>query len=322
MGTNPVATWTDANNTTQSGAAYKNTIDGDFAVAKRIVDAFAPRPAAVANMTILVDAGNVPNSVTNAPSEVAQQTTATFTAPVSNPRIDRVVVSLTTGAILVVAGTPAGSPTPPNIPNGYFACAQVLLTPGMSAIAAANITDERPFGTAAGTPANVPLIVLSGAATNVAELSLDFSALWSVYSVLEIRLIAAPVTNGANMLGLYRDNSGDVTGSSYQWSSSETSSGSSSVAIGHNNADTSFTIAAGVSNGNQPFGDVALTMRCSIDTNLFLMLTDFSTVYGNGASVLRRTGGAFANSGSANKGVSFKMNTGNMSYKYRVIGYP
>ncbi|MDE3023441.1 MAG: tail fiber protein [Pseudomonadota bacterium] len=143
-GTNPVGEYLDPNYTTQDPNTYRGSIDACFAVAKRIVDAFAPRPAATPNMTVLLDAGALFSGT--GITEVAQQTSPTFTAPVSNPRIDRIVTDLATGALSVIAGTEAPGPTPPAIPLGQAPCAQVYLTVGMSAIINSSITDERVIG--------------------------------------------------------------------------------------------------------------------------------------------------------------------------------
>src|SRR5574337_435955 len=140
-GTNPVATYTAPNNTTQTGSTYKANIDGAFAVGQRLFDAFAPHQATSRNMTIVLDAGCLLYGTTL--TEVAQQTSGTITAPVSNPRIDRVVVDQTTGTISVITGTEAASPSPPAIGTGKFPVAQIALTTTTTSITNSIITDER-----------------------------------------------------------------------------------------------------------------------------------------------------------------------------------
>jgi hypothetical protein len=130
---------------TQDGTTYKSSIDGAVSVAKRPGWIFAPHEQSTPNMTVRVDAGYVWDGTTLA--EVAAQSTATITAPVGNPRIDRVVVDATTGVVSVVTGTPAGSPTPPGIPANKIPIAQVLLQTSSSTITNSMITDERPFVT-------------------------------------------------------------------------------------------------------------------------------------------------------------------------------
>lgn len=140
-GTNPIATWLLSNFTTQDPTTYKGTIDGNFAVAQRFVNAFAPHAQSTPDMTVRLDAGFIMSGITL--TEVAAQNTGTITAPVGNPRIDRIVVDETTGAVSVITGTPAGSPTAPAITVGKVPVAQVLLQTSSVAISNAMITDER-----------------------------------------------------------------------------------------------------------------------------------------------------------------------------------
>lgn len=147
-----VAQFQQTNYTTQTGTAYPLAIDADWAVAARLVDNFAPHAQVTPNLTVGVDAGHIFNGTTL--SEVAAQTTGTFTAPVSNPRIDRVVIDRFTGTLSVVAGTENVSPSPPAIPAGTLPVAQVYLTVGMAAIGNTSITDERDLG-ALGTPSSL-----------------------------------------------------------------------------------------------------------------------------------------------------------------------
>lgn len=77
----------------------------------------------------------------------------------SNPRIDIIVAkvqdSLYSGAVnswslVVVAGTPAGSPAIPTAPANSVLLAQVLVGAGVTSIVNANITDRRIYMAAAG----------------------------------------------------------------------------------------------------------------------------------------------------------------------------
>lgn len=131
--------WTGAGQ--QDPSTYKGAIDGNFAVAQQIVSAFAPQQQAAANMTIQVLAGNVLDGgslVIN-----AAQSTGTITAPVTYPRIDRMVIDQRTGAISVVAGTENATPVAPAIPAGKLPCAQILLQTTSTVITNSMITDER-----------------------------------------------------------------------------------------------------------------------------------------------------------------------------------
>jgi hypothetical protein len=142
-----VATYSTPNYTTDSSPAYKAKIDGDFSVLATIAQAFASHAKATPDMTVQVDHGTL--FVNGAIVSQAQQTSGTITAPGGNPRIDRVVIDPLTGAMSIVTGTPAGSPTPPAIPAGQLPCAQILLQTSSTTITNSMITDER-IGPATG----------------------------------------------------------------------------------------------------------------------------------------------------------------------------
>jgi hypothetical protein len=131
------------NSGTDAGSAYRTKLEGNALVAQQIVSAFqcyANNPVAmnvlVAPATLLINGAIVTQAI---------QTSVTITAPVTNPRIDRVVLDAVTGVISVVAGAENVSPTPPALPNGKLPIAQLALTVGMVAINNANITDERAY---------------------------------------------------------------------------------------------------------------------------------------------------------------------------------
>jgi hypothetical protein len=82
----------------------------------------------------------------------AQDTLTVTTANPTNPRIDRVVVTVRdayyTGAFndvifQVLAGTPAGSPTAPAVPANSISLATLAVGAGVTSITTANITDTR-----------------------------------------------------------------------------------------------------------------------------------------------------------------------------------
>jgi hypothetical protein len=82
----------------------------------------------------------------------AQDTLTVTTANPTNPRIDRVVVTVRdayyTGAFndvifQVIAGTPAGSPTAPATPANSISLATIAVGAGVTSILTANITDTR-----------------------------------------------------------------------------------------------------------------------------------------------------------------------------------
>lgn len=131
-------------NYTQNAAAYPTNIDAAINAMAGPGFAFAPSAQDTPNMTVRVEAGAVLNGSTL--TEISAQSTASIAAPTTNPRIDRVVYDKLTGAVSVVTGTPAASPSAPAIPTGKMPCARVLLSVGQTAITNAAITDERVAG--------------------------------------------------------------------------------------------------------------------------------------------------------------------------------
>jgi hypothetical protein len=84
-------------------------------------------------------------------NDAATQLTVTTANP-SNPRIDRVVVTILdayyTGAsntvtFQVIAGTPAGSPVAPSVPQNSLSLATIAVAAGATSITNANISDTR-----------------------------------------------------------------------------------------------------------------------------------------------------------------------------------
>jgi hypothetical protein len=138
-----VATFVQSNYTSDTGTSYPLKLDAAMSVATRFVDCFAPHQATTANMTVLVDAGSIYTKSTFTLLNTAQQTTATLVAPVTNPRIDRVVITLTTGAVSVIHGTESATPTPPAFVSGVIPICQVALTTSTIAISNSMLTDER-----------------------------------------------------------------------------------------------------------------------------------------------------------------------------------
>lgn len=147
-----VAQYTRPDQTTQNGSPYRSNIDGGIVASERIALAFLPQAQAVANMTVRVLAGAL--VIGGALTEIAAQSTPTLVAPVTNPRIDRVVMNQATGAILVVSGAEAASPVAPTIPSGYSPICRVQLATSTTAIGASLITDERVAASSASTAAS------------------------------------------------------------------------------------------------------------------------------------------------------------------------
>lgn len=165
-------TYLQPNNTTQSGSVYKAAIDDSMAVLAETGQDGAPHQATVANLTVLIDALKIIKADGTLVS-VAQQT-ATFVAPVTNPRIDRIVIDMVTGIYSIIAGTEAASPAAPAITAGKLPCAQVSLSVGITQITNVLITDERtafvqvhPANVGAGTLASdVTVSILDSVTTN------------------------------------------------------------------------------------------------------------------------------------------------------------
>lgn len=97
--------------------------------------------SAIGSGTVTLSANGTATLQANA--LIASQVTPAFTAPVTDPRIDRIVIDQRTGLLSVVAGAEAATPVAPAIPAGQVPVAQVRLEPGDIAITAAMITDER-----------------------------------------------------------------------------------------------------------------------------------------------------------------------------------
>ena len=165
-----VATFLQTNFTTQDATSYKAAIDGDVSVMAKLAAPFAPHAQGVPNMTVAVDAGAVFSGGTL--NIVAMQSTGTIAAPVSQPRIDRVVINAMTGGISVVTGTESATPVAPAIPAGFLPVAQVLLATTSTSITNAMITDERVNGNLLPSPSTkviaqnaVPLSFVAVAST-------------------------------------------------------------------------------------------------------------------------------------------------------------
>ncbi|MBI3771476.1 MAG: hypothetical protein HY272_02035 [Gammaproteobacteria bacterium] len=138
-----VGTRKQTNYLTDDPSTYKAAIDGNTKVDALIAGAFAPHEATTPNMTVKVDAGNL--LIGNTLVSAGQQTTGTITAPVGNPRIDRIVIDAITAIVSIITGTPAASPTPPTITTGKVPICYVLLQTSSTAITNNMITDERPL---------------------------------------------------------------------------------------------------------------------------------------------------------------------------------
>lgn len=149
-----VSTFIQPSRPPMTGPEYTAAIDASIKVMSRIGTAFAAHQVEpTANMTVVVDAGSIFDG--SVLTEVAQQTTTTITAPVTNPRRDIVYVDQITGAVGVATGTPAGSPVDPAIPANKLPVARITLFVGMTEITNVDLTDIR-------TPSAVGAVPKSG----------------------------------------------------------------------------------------------------------------------------------------------------------------
>ena len=147
----PNYTRPDFTDAAQDGATYRVNLDAAAQLAERLGLAFLAQAQASPDMTVRVLAGAL--LVNGALTEVAAQNTGTIAAPVTNPRIDRVVIDAATGAVSVVTGAENASPSAPAIPAGKLPVARVALAPSTAAITPSLLTDER-VATAAPTSAS------------------------------------------------------------------------------------------------------------------------------------------------------------------------
>jgi hypothetical protein len=129
----------------------------NWAVAKRMVSAFAPQAQSSPDMTVFLNKGWLLNNT--AVIEVAPQTVGPFAVP-TVVRTDRIVVNRADGVASVVTGTD-GVTTPPAVPSGCLPVARVVLTAGMTEITNEALYDERVFADQAPT-LNANLTALSG----------------------------------------------------------------------------------------------------------------------------------------------------------------
>ncbi len=102
---------------------------------------FAPYETDPATMEVQLNPGRI-NQGTDVIT-LAVQTSGAIAAPITDPRIDRVVVSDTTGVISVITGSESGSPVAPAFGLDTIPIAQILLYVGMTEIVNDDITDER-----------------------------------------------------------------------------------------------------------------------------------------------------------------------------------
>lgn len=134
--------YTAPDNTAQAASTYKNNLDNAATVHDRVSGGLQVAAQASPDMTIRYTAGSIQNLTTL--TEIATGSSGTIVAPSANPRIDRIVVDNSTGAITVLTGTEDASPTAPAITAGKTVLAQIALATSTTQITNSLITDERP----------------------------------------------------------------------------------------------------------------------------------------------------------------------------------
>lgn len=136
--------------TAGSGTAYPLNIDQGLASAQILANQFQPHESAsgsplAPDMTITIDAGvlYVGSVLTAKAQQITSASPADFIAPVTNPRIDRVGINITTGNYEVTTGTEAASPVAPDYPADNYPLCQIALATSTTQITNSLITDER-----------------------------------------------------------------------------------------------------------------------------------------------------------------------------------
>jgi len=136
----------------------------------RIAAAFAPHESDPRSMAVVVDPGHF--MVGSTLIETTTQLVSGFTAPTANPRIDRIVVNITSGLAQLVVGTEAADPSPPPLQPDQIPIARVRLLPQATSVFNGDITDERDFSrfgnTVGGSLLNIQVFKASGTYTPTA----------------------------------------------------------------------------------------------------------------------------------------------------------
>lgn len=206
--------YTRPNGTSQDTSTYKANIDNGFEVFERGLGShFQCHEQDTPNMTVRLQAGVIWTGPGSVATEVAAQNSGTITAPSSNPRIDRIVVTQTAGAVVVVSGAESASPSAPAISGNHIPIAQVALTVGQTTIQNEDITDERPiaFGLDTGGGSGISSVAADATPelggnldangyniTSVGAISFD-SALTSVTPASTDRIMLLDASDSNNM---------------------------------------------------------------------------------------------------------------------------
>lgn len=141
----PGASWTQPNFETQDATSYRTAIDNCVQITERIARGFMPRENDTPSMKIWVDIGYTYKVSTGSLTAISATQSPLFVTPVTNNRIDRLIVD-STGTYSIVKGTCAADPVAPNVTADNYPVCQVLLTTSTTEITNSMITDERACG--------------------------------------------------------------------------------------------------------------------------------------------------------------------------------
>lgn len=258
-----VGTYKPTDNTSDTSAAYKSAIDNNFAVLETAAH-FAVREAETPNMTVVAEAGIL--MIDGQPTVKIAQTSATITAPVTDPRIDRIVLSTLDATISIIAGTEAASPVAPDLLEDQLSLAQILLQTSTTAIDNSMITTERGL-------MSVPPVAAGGAwelissATASASPSVEFTSGFDTgYTkfAIEIKNVL-PATDSAELYLKYSSDAGSTyIATNYGYAGRKMSSGNEggNDAINQTQAVIGFDVSNNASYGGatgwiEILGDIA-----------------------------------------------------------------
>jgi len=124
---------------------YKNNIDSSIRANASLATNFYPHESSTPAMTVDMEAGRIWDFASGALIEEAARVTSTITAPVTNPRIDRIEVDPATGNYSILTGVESASPIAPAYTAGHYPICQILLAISDTAIYNTQIIDERPL---------------------------------------------------------------------------------------------------------------------------------------------------------------------------------
>lgn len=195
-GTTPISSYIVTNNSSMTNTVYLTALDGNSVAAARGSAAFAPYGSTA--MTVNVMPGHLFDGATL--TESSAWTSSVITAPVSNSRIDRIVLDQLTGAPSIVTGVASGSPSAPAIPIGKVPCAQIVIASTTATIGNSLITDERDLKQIGGNYAGLKMLNYAADTGSI-----------NAYAVAPTPAIGAYVVGQAVMLKPATANSGACT---------------------------------------------------------------------------------------------------------------